>query len=450
VTIQESFNLAIRLHQDGQPAEAEKIYRQILSQQPDHAQAYCHLGNALKALGRADEAIRAYRQAMAIDPEYAEACNNLGNTLRLSGFVPEALEALRQAATLRPDDAVIQFNFGNALLDADQLDQSLAAFQRAAELKPDFAGAHFNIGVLLLLRGDYAAGWPEFEWRWQTPKLLPIMVRGPQPQWEGEELDGKRILIHADQSLGDTLNFIRYVPMVHERGGKIILACHDELHRLFAQICPIEQWVASGQPLPDYDVRTPMMSLARIFGTTLNNLPNKVPYLSADPDLSRRWRRRIPHDHRLKVGLVWSGTPNPPGRSIPVQALAPLARLPDVCFYSLQKFGHRMAGVKRDQPPLTMVDWTNDIHDFADTAALIDNLDLVITIDTAVAHLAGAMGKKTWILVKTFPDWRWLLDRTDSPWYPTARLFRQKRAGDWTEPVAEIVSALTAGEGRSK
>jgi hypothetical protein len=192
-----------------------------------------------------------------------------------------------------------------------------------------------------------------------------------------------------------------------------------------------------------------MMSLPRVFKTTLNNIPGKVPYLTADSELSRRWRKRIPRDDRLKVGLAWAGLPNPPGRSLPAQALAPLAGIANLWFCSLQKWAPAMSGVERDRPPLTMMDWTDELNDFADTAALIDNLDLVVTIDTSVAHLAGAMGKRTWLLLKKIPDWRWLLDRGDSPWYPTMRLFRQKKAGDWKDPVAELVQALSEVRGRS-
>jgi hypothetical protein len=298
------------------------------------------------------------------------------------------------------------------------------------------------MGLLLLLKGDYQHGWPMYEWRWRLKGYA--QHSNPRPQWDGQALAGRRILLHAEQGFGDVIHLARYIPMVAERGGKMIVACPRNLHRLLRGLGPVEKWLGPQEPLPDHDLHCPWMSLPRVFETTLETIPAAIPYLSADPHVSRQWAARLPADGRLRVGLVWAGRRLPDRyRSIPADQLAPLGEIAGVHFVSLQK---RQAAeqVLFAPPPLPLTDWSDDLLDFADTAALLHNLDMVITIDTAVAHLSGAMGKPTWILLRKSADWRWLLDRNDSPWYPTVRLFRQEQLDDWTAPINQVAEALAA------
>ena len=264
-----------------------------------------------------------------------------------------------------------------------------------------------------------------------------------KPLWNGSDLAGKRILLHAERGFGDTLNFIRYVPLVAARGGTILLACQSELQPLFKHFTGITQWVQASAPLPEFDVHCSLVSLPAAFGANLATIPANVPYVFAEPELAAAWKQKIPADNRLKIGLVWSGQVNPLKRFLALADLAPLAEFTNVWFTSLQK-GEPAAELASAPAGLAITDWSNDLTDFRQTAALIENLDLIISVDTSVAHLAGAMGKPTWLLLKTVPDWRWMQNRPDSPWYPTMRLFRQSTRGDWCAPVKEVVEALRA------
>jgi hypothetical protein len=327
------------------------------------------------------------------------------------------------------------------LRQMDEIDPATACYRRAIQLRPDMASAHWNLANLLLLKGDYAAGWPEYQWRRKVPGLDTDRPQSDRPEWTGRPLNGQRILIHADQGLGATIQLFRYLPMVAERGGSIIVACDPRLIRLFRSNSAVAHWAILDQPIPDHDVQSPMTSLPGLFGTRINTIPTGIPYLKAGPQLSRNWHDRLAPDGRLRVGLAWAGRPTPdPNRSIPTEFLAPL-QSPRVRLISLQQ-RPSVEQVPFAPPTIDLSDWSAELTDLADTAALIDNLDLVITIDTAVAHLAGAMGKKTWLLLMKQPDWRWMLDRGDSLWYPNMRLFRQARPGDWTSPVNEVALAL--------
>ena len=467
-------------HEAGRLHEAEQLYRQILAQQPEHAgamqflgvianqvgrndiavglirraiglnpnvaEAYNNLGNALKDQGQLDEAIAAFRQALALNPNLPEAHNNLGSALKDQGQLDEAIAAYRQAIALRPTYADAHNNLGNALKDQGQLDEAVAAFRQAIALKPDYAEFHFNLSLSLLTSGDFQQGWEEHEWRWKC-KEFPTPARNfPQPQWDGCPLEGRTLLLHTEQGHGDAVQFIRYLPLVEQRGGRIIIECQAELQRLIRPIAGRCQIVVSGQPLPIFDLHCPLLSLPRVFGTNLDNIPNNVPYLRADAEDAGRWQRRLAdHSPLVKVGLGWAGSPahrNDCNRSMKLATLAPLGQVPGARFFSLQK-GEAAAETKTPPAGMELVDWTQELKDFADTAALIANLDLVIAVDTAVVHLAGAMGKPVWTLLPFVSDWRWLLERQDSPWYPSMRLFRQPRIGDWDGVITRVVEALS-------
>jgi tetratricopeptide (TPR) repeat protein len=470
----------MRHHQAGRLREAEQLYRQILAQQPNHADAlnllgmlagqtgrldaapnlirraiaicstnvsyYNNLGNALVDAGQLDEAIAVYRQAMVLSPQFASAHYNMGVALERKRQLDEAIAAYRQAIRLQPDFAEAHNNLGNALIDKGQLDEAMAACRRAIALKGDYAEAHRNLSVALLVRGDLQQAWEEYEWRWKCKDSLSPQGNLAQPRWDGRPLEDRALLLYAEQGLGDALQFVRYVPLVEQRGGRIILECQAELQRLFQTIAGRCQIVARGQPLGAFDLHCPLLSLPRVFGTTLANVPNDVPYLHADAEEAGRWRSRLAeHSPLVKVGLGWAGNPRnrtDRSRSINLARLAPLGQVPGVRFFSLQK-GAAAAEAKTPPHGMELVDWTEDLKDFADTAALIAKLDLVIAVDTAVAHLAGAMGRPVWTLLPFVPDWRWLLEREDSPWYPSMRLFRQPSVGDWDSVIARVAEALS-------
>jgi Flp pilus assembly protein TadD len=486
MNIHQAFQLAIQHHQAGRLREAEMLYRQILATDPRHAdalhmlglgafqagrndvaidlirraiasrpnypEAYGNLGLALYENGQLDEAVAAQRQAIALKPDYPEAHGNLGNALKETGDLEGAVAACLQAIALRRNYPEAHYNLGGALKAKGQLEQAIDAYRRAIALRPDFADAHFNLALALLLQGDFLRGWEEYEWRWRNRDFRAARRSFPQPQWDGGPLEGRTILLHTEQGFGDSLQFIRYLPLVAERGGRVIVRCREGLRRLLQTMCADVPVLEKDQTLPAFDVHCPLLSLPHLFATDLASIPGNVPYLHADVAEAGVWRERLAACvPSLKVGLVWAGSPthrNDRNRSMKLASLTTLARVPGVRFVSLQK-GEAAAEAKSPPEGMELLDPTDELNDFADTAALIAALDLVIAVDTSVVHLAGAMGKPVWVLLPFAPDWRWLLDRNDSPWYPTMRLFRQQRAGEWDPVVAEVRSELEAlAEGR--
>ncbi len=367
--------------------------------------------------------------------------------LRDLGQSDEALAIFRQLTSLYPERADYFYNMGVTLEDLARPVEALTAHQQALALKPDYPEAHMSSGMTHLLLGNFETGWKEYEWRTKCPHVI-IRRNFAQPQWHGETLEGKTILLHAEQGLGDTLQFIRYATLLAKRGGKVIVEIWPELAGIIKSVEGIDQIIIQGDPPPSFDFHCPMMSLPLIFGTTLETIPAK-PYLSAPPDRIAAWRERLgnPNGHR-RVGLAWAGRPEQRDdrrRSMRLDQFAPLANAKSARFFSLQK-GSAADQAASPPPGMNLIDWTPDLHNFVETAALLANLDLVICVCTAVAHLAGAMGKPVWVLLSYQSDWRWMLNRTDSPWYPTARLFRQKTMGDWTGVIAEIAGALRGQE----
>jgi tetratricopeptide (TPR) repeat protein len=438
-------NLGNALGALGQTEEALAASRQAIQLQPRFAEAYHNVGNHLKSQGKLTEAADAYREAVRLKPEYAEAHNNLGIVLLEQDKVEESVAVYHQLTRLKPSYAEAHTNLGNALRRAGRPAEAIAAHRRAIELTPDIAEAHWNLGLVLLATGDLISGWQEYEWRWKA-KGFPYRMRDfAQSQWRGEKLNGRTILLHAEQGLGDTIQFVRYATEVAAAGGKVILECQAELCRLLNDFPGVSQIVAAGQPLPAFDLHCPLMSLPFAFATRLESIPRSAPYLMADSKLQSDRARLLEDDsRRIKVGLAWAGRPthqNDRIRSIELNTLAPLAGAKGVRFYSLQKGpAARQAGAP--DAAIEVVDFSDQLVDFVDTAALIANLDLVITVDTAVAHLAGAMGKPVWVLLAHLPDWRWMLDREDSPWYPTMRLFRQNAPGQWNDVIARVAECL--------
>lgn len=400
LTIDQAMLVALRNFQAGRVQQAEDLYRQIIGYVPDHPQAWNNLGIILREQGRLDEAIEAFTRSLSIQP-------NAPNSLA---------------------------NLGNALGELGQFDQAISIYRQALALAPDAASVHHRLGLRLLLKDFNPEAWQEHEWRCQITDPQPVCRSFPQPRWTGDSLSDRTILLHAEQGIGDTLQFCRYAPLVAKRGGKITLMCQPELIRLLGGLKGVERLIGLNDSPGPFDVHCPLMSLPMLFGTTLQNIPSEVPYLKADPG---PFKDLLSQEKRPKVGLAWAGRKehlDDRNRSIDPKLLMPLLEKKEICFVSLQK--------EDSQSLPGLIDWTKELNDFADTASLIQNLDLIITVDTAVAHLAGALGKTTWVLLPHVPDWRWLLEREDSPWYPTLRLIRQKALGDWADPIHRLVDAL--------
>ena len=440
-------NLGLAFSAQGKLDEAVAYYRRALALKPDYAEAYSNLGNALKGQRKWEEAVGCYHRALELKPDYAEAHSNLGNALADQGKLEEAIKCYHRALQLKPDYVDAHLNLGCSFCDQGKLDEAFVCYRRALALKPDFADAHWNHSLLMLLTGDFERGWAEYEWRWQT-KLKYFQPRGfSQPLWDGRPLAGRTILLHDEQGLGDTIQFVRYAPLVKERVGTVLFECHPRLLPLLKESAGIDQIVARGAPLPPFDVRMPLLSVPAIFGSTLVNIPAPVPYLRADSERIAYWAKELAGLRGLRIGIAWQGDSDNTKdrqRSVSLAQFEPLAQVNDVRLVSLQKGPgagqlHALAG------RLTVFDLGDRLDAeaaFIDTAAVMMNLDLIVAVDTAVAHLAGALGVPVWLALPFVPDWRWLLEREDSPWYPQHRLFRQKRPGDWSEVFERIAGAL--------
>jgi tetratricopeptide (TPR) repeat protein len=432
-------NLGVALRASHQLEPAIAALRQAVQFKPDYAQAYNNLGNALREKGDRSEALAAYEKAAAVNPNLAEAVYNRADLLREIGKLPEAIAGYRQAMAIQPDLPEAPQNLANALHLAGEFSEATEILKQYVAAKPDNPDAHWNLALLLLLQGDFQNGWREYEWRTRVKKFEPLFPQFPQPVWDGKPLDGRRILLHTEQGFGDSLHFARFVQYVAKSGGEIILAVHPKLFRLFKSIPNVGKIVPASEKLPPFDVHCPLPSLPLVLGLT--EPVWNGPYLQPESDLKAKFTDIIARAQgKLKVGLIWSGRAQPAGRSIPLQSFAPLAHR-RIQFYSLQ-IGEGREQIRSLPPGMDLIDPADQIADFADSAALMDQLDLIISIDTAAAQLAGALGKRVWTLLKFVPDWRWLLNRDDSPWYPTMRLFRQQTDGDWQTPVDRIAAAL--------
>ena len=446
--------LGIALRELGRAEEALASCDRAIALRPDYAEAHFNQAVALRELRRTEEALAGYDRAIALKPDYAEALSNRGNALSELQRYGEALISYERAIALKPDYAEAYRNRGVLLMDFRRLADAVADFDRAIALKPDYAAARYNRAVARLMAGDYAQGWAEYEWRGRAGQGGAARALAA-PLWLGREnLNGRVILLHAEQGFGDVLQFCRYVPQVAALGARVVLEVYPGLDRLLGRLEGVDAVVVRGQPLPPHDLQTPLASLPLALGVAAPD-PGLGPYLSADPQTAAAWAQRLAADGAaLRVGLCWAGGTRPDQavadavdrrRSLPLEAFAPMAGIEGVTFYSLQKgppaaqLAQALAGGWSGPP---IVDLTGELHDFADTAALVANLDLVITCDTAVAHLAGALGRPVWILNRYDACWRWLTDRADSPWYPSARLFRQLAPGDWGGVVEAATDAL--------
>jgi len=431
------------LADQGQLEGAIAAAREAQRLRPEYALAFNNLGVYLHSKGKLEESIAAARQAIRLDRGFPEFHNNLGRALQDQGHLEEAIAARREAIRLKPDYAEAHNDLGNALRDIGQPEESIAALRRSVQLMPDYALAHWNLALSLLLQGDFVQGWREYEWRWRWDGFSSPCRNFSEPLWNGEKLNGKTILLYAEQGMGDAIQFARYIPRVARRVGRVVVECQPPLKRLLSRIPSVQTVVTEGEPLPPFDVQCPLLSLPLAFRTDLNSIPAPVRYLKPDRKQSAMWKKRLAAEKPgRRIGLAWAGSATHKKdrtRSVELSQLAPLAAIPGNTFFSLQT---GEAGKQVPPAEMALHDFTAELNDFADTAALLDCLDLVITVDTAVAHLAGAMGKPVWVLVSYAPDWRWLLHREDSPWYPTMRLFRQTSIGDWANVIQRVADSL--------
>ncbi len=446
-------NLGTVLQRQGKLAEAQAQYERALAINPDYASAYDNLGTVCQEQKQIEAAISHYKRAIELDPASANAYNNLGSALKEQGNLTEAIACCREAIRLQPDHADAHNNYGSGLVDQGKFAEAVFHFEQTIRYKPDHANAHLNLGIILLMLGDYQRGFQEYHWRWQT-KQCPDL-RYPFALWDGSDPQGKIILLTAEQGFGDTLQFARYAPLVAQRGGCVVVACQKQLLRLLETLPGIDRCVDRDQVNVQTHVHAPLLDLPLLLGTTLETIPATVPYLRVPPGVTVS----LPEPGNssagagegispavLKVGIVWASNPDnstSKKRSCPLDHFVSLQELPGVQLYSLQKDISSL-----DQELLAnwaIPDLSAQLHDFADTAGAIAQLDLVISVDTAVAHLAGALAKPVWTLLPEVADWRWLRERQDTPWYPTMRLFRQVEDGNWVEVFERLQAALREG-----
>jgi len=440
-----------RQEQAGRLDAAEAILGQILGEFPEQPGALHMLGIVVFKKGRFAEAAALMERSIARSATTALYHRNICEVYRVLGRYDEAVAAGRRAVSLSPDDPHCHNNLGVTHYHRLDLDAAIDCAKQAIALDVDFAGAHFGMAEALLLRGEFEQGWEEYEWRFKLANAPRLMPPSDRAQWDGTALGDRILMLIADQGYGDVIQFSRYIPWAAGRCRNVALACSSEIRSIPEQQGGIGQIFDHWENRPDFAAYCPLSGLPRLAGTQLDTIPAPIPYLRSDPLKAGRWGSRlsalIPPGYR-RVGIAWAGRPthtNDRNRTIALAALAPLSGLPRVALVSLQK-GPGQAQIGNYWGSAPLINLGPEIHDYADTIAIVDNLDLVVTVDTSVGHLAGAMGKRVWIMLPFAPDWRWLLNRKDSPWYPTARLFRQSAPGQWNAVIAEVTAALERGE----
>lgn len=440
-------NLGAALADLGRLGEAVACYEQAIRIKPALPEAHYNLGNLFRLAGQAEHAVACYARALRLRPEFAEGHNNLGIVLRRLGRFSEAMTSLRRALELRPGYPAALVNLGLALADTGRFAEALIHYEEVLARDPAHADAHHNRALAWLTLGEWERGWPEYHWRWRTAEFRQPPY--PQPVWDGSPLAGRTILLYTEQGSGDILQSVRFASAVKARGGTVVLAAPERLHPLLATAPGVDRLVPRDDPQPAGDVQHALMSLPARLGTTVNTTPAEVPYLHADPARRERWGAELRAIEGLKVGIAWRGSPNmlpyDLRRSIPLEQFEPLARVDGVRLVSLQvgAGAEELGSLGGRFPVLDLAArFDESAGAFLDTAAVIEHLDLVVTCDTAIAHLAGTLGVPTWVALPSVPDWRWLLDGETTPWYPTVRLFRQPGADAWLDVFARMTAAL--------
>ncbi len=438
---QKVFDKALAVHRAGRLDEALAGYAKTVALDPKSSQAYNNMGVALRAQGAFHAAVASYKRAIAIKPDDAGSHSNLGNALRALGRHAEAEDSHRRALAIDENYLEARYNLGLVLKDQGLFEEGIACLREAVRRKADYIDAHWDLSLALLMMGNLKEGFDEYEWRWRLKENTPRTF--DKPVWSGGALEGRTILLHAEQGMGDSIQFARYAPLVAERGGEIILECQRPLAPLFESLDGARQIVARDDALPDFDVHAPLLSLPRIFETELETIPATDAYLAAEPARLAKFDDLLDPE-RLNVGITWAGKPshrNDRNRSAGLESFIDLFGIVGANFHSLQ-VGPRAEDIAAAGCAGLIHDHAPELQDFADTAALVSKLDLVICVDTSICHLAGALGKPCWVVLPYTPDWRWLMAREDSPWYPSLRLFRQTEFGDWLGVFERVAAAL--------
>jgi tetratricopeptide (TPR) repeat protein len=439
-------NMGIALKELGRLEEAVASFQQAVRLNPSFAEAHCNLASVYMKQGRLEEAVASYQQALRLKPDRFETHNDLGAALVQCGRLAEGALHIRRAIQLKPDHAFAHNNLGLVLSDLGRLEESVASYQQALRLKPDYVDAHVNLAMAWLLMGNFEQGWREYEWRFHNRDwLMPPL---PQPTWDGSPLAGRSILLRTEQGLDDSLHFIRYAPLLKAQGGTVLVECAKSLMPLLSSCPGIDQLVReSARPTESFELQIPLLSVPGLLGTTLATIPANVPYLFADTKLVEQWQQELRAFSGFKIGIAWQGNPKHDRhglgrRTIPLAEFAPIGQLADVSLFSLQRgAGTEQLPQAASLFPVTdLGSWIDEgCGAFMGTAAVMKCLDLVITSDTSIAHLAGALGVPVWVALPFAEEWRWLRDREESPWYPTMRLFRQSEPGNW-KPVFERIT----------
>lgn len=445
-SLDELLQQAVRCHQQGDHIAAQTLYQQVLKAAPSHAMAQHYLGVLYMQYSKLDEAESLLRESLESEPNIPDFHNNLGLCLRARHRLEDAVGHYRKALELRPDYAEAYSNMGLDLQQLGKTGEARECFERAIHLRPDFAEAHWNLALALLLTGEFKAGWQEYEWRLRCPQHTRTLPPFPAnvPEWKGEPLQGESILVLHEQGAGDNFQFIRLVPLLAQLGARVIVETPPELSGLLCNVKGVDACFTGPNDTPpkvDYCIR--MLSLPYRLGVNPFLLPAAVPYLTVEHRLRDAWHMRLKDFSGLKVGVVWAGNPqhaNDSNRSCQLEHLSCLFELAGINWFSMQK-GSAAIQLKT-MSPRSVVDVADVLSNYSDTAALMANLDLIVTVDTSVAHLAGALGRPCWVMLPFSPDFRWLLEREDSPWYPSIRLFRQKSSGDWPEVASQIFESL--------
>lgn len=439
--------LGIVLESLGKFELAIKAYQQAIKLAPEFSEAFHNMAIALKARGYFDAAIENCKKAVLIKPDYAQAYNTIGYCFEMQGENDRAIENYSKAVQLTPDYAEAYNHLGTIHAANGRYEKAIENYQRAIQIDTDYAEAHWNLALLLLLTGRLQQGWKEYRWRLSAElEMLTYPHTYQQPRWDGSLFVGKKLLVHYEQGMGDTIHFIRYLPMVKARGGTVILEVREPLYNLLSGFEGVDEIIEasfSDKPEADFDMHISLMDLPQIFNTTFETIPANVPYIRADQAKVEYWRNRLYGDD-FKVGIVWSGSPAYERNHLRACKLADfvgLSAIDGVKLYALQK-GRPAEQIVDLAGKIPLINLGGQFDDFTDTAAAIENLDLIISTDTCVPHLAAAMGKPVWLLLCCAPEWRWLLDRIDTPWYPTMRLFRQKKANDWTGVFDSVAEQL--------
>jgi Flp pilus assembly protein TadD len=425
---------------------AIELYDKAIALNPAHAEAYYKRGNALKNAGQLEAAVASYNQAIECRPDYAHAYCNRGVVQQSLGVTAAALSSYDRAIALEPADAMAHYNRALLMQELSRWDEALASYNRAIRIDPLYADAQYNRSLALLSQGDFEGGWRGFEWRWKNAQRLGIGAQREfaQPLWLGDEsIAGKRLLLYGEGGFGDTLQFCRYAKLCAELGATVLLELPTSLHGLLENLAGVSQLIVTGSPLPQFDYHCPLMSLPLAFRTTLDTIPAAPAYLHPDPAKVQRWRTLLGVRTRPRVGLAWSGNPNYPADASRSVALADWVRHlpPGLQYFRLQRHVRAADNETLLSHP-SIVSFTDDLMDLDNTAALCECMDVVLSVDTSVAHLSAALGRQTWVLLPLNSEWRWLRDRADSPWYPTARLYRQKAAGEWDEVFDRVAADL--------